>query len=168
MGIFFNQLPFTLENTENSLAENKAYIIQQRWEKLYQKHEYQLDSLFRTLYQLIVWIDSQQEGRLNSSQKWLYISIVRSQLSWIEMVFLYYNGLTERGVKFKALSEKYALFNNLTFDTDVGLHTLKTHLTYQNGYQLSAYDSIVARAKLRLPITSEETLANATVSTIHQ
>lgn len=141
-------------------------FILSEWKELYKSEEYQLDNLFRTLYSLLAWIDSQQEARLNNAQKWLYISIVRSQLSWIEMVYLYFNGLTERGRKFKSISEKYALFNNLTFDSDASIDVLKIHLSNDDSYRLSAYDSEVARAKLRLPITSEQTLANAATGSI--
>lgn len=141
-------------------------FILSEWNELYKSEEYQLDNLFRTLYSLLSWIDSQQEARLNNAQKWLYISIVRSQLSWIEMVYLYFNGLTERGKKFKSISEKYALFNNLTFDSDASIDVLKIYLSNDDSYRLSAYDSEVARAKLRLPITSEQTLANAATGSI--
>lgn len=132
------------------------------WTQLYRDNEYQLDSLFRTLYRLLVWIDSQQVGRLNDAQKWLYVSIVRSQLSWIEMAYLYYNGLTPVGFKFKFLIEKYALFDNLTVEQDVGLWVLNRHAPEKAGYKTQAFNSEEARKELGLPKTSEDTLALAT------
>lgn len=67
---------------------------------------------------------------------------MRSQLSWIEMVFLFYNCLTERGSKFKPLVEKYAIFDNLAFNDDEALAALKTK------YADEAFSSDLARVKL--------------------
>lgn len=112
------------------------------WENTYKENEFQLDSLFRTLYRLFLWVD--QNAILNSSEKWLYISIIRSQLSWIEMVYLYHNCLTERGLKFKPLVEKYAIFDNLAFNNDKKLVAL------QSEYLAEAFSSDLAREKLGL------------------
>ncbi|MFH1816658.1 MAG: putative phage abortive infection protein [Pseudomonadota bacterium] len=116
------------------------------WELLYEKEENQLDSLFRVLYRLLRWIDLQPQERLGPEQKWLYISIVRSQLSWIEMVYLFYNGQTNRGEKFKPLIEKYALFDNLNFTSDRVLAILKECPPDTKGYAATAYSSDAARA----------------------
>ena len=122
-----------------------ANYIHNIWCFLYQEEEYQLDSLFRTAYRLISWIDSQQPERLDDKQKWLYISIFRSQLSWIEMVFFYYNGLTGSGKKFKILIEKYALFDNLTFDSDIGIKVMNKYFDTKNNYLETAFNSELAR-----------------------
>jgi uncharacterized membrane protein len=134
------------------------------WSLLYHGNEYQIDSLFRTVYRLLIWIDSQQPQRLNSAQKWLYVSIIRSQLSWIEMVYLYYNGLTGLGSKFKILIEKYALFDNLSFDSDIGIKVMNKHLPLERSYSNEAFSSELAREKLGLPKSSEDTLALATTT----
>lgn len=131
------------------------------WEKLYSEWEYQLDSLFRTLYRLLQWIDSQSPKRLTNAQKWLYVSIVRSQLSWIELVFLFYNGHTHRGQKLKVIAEKYALFDNLTFTSDAVITLLKDCPPDGKGYAPSAYESRVARVEMGLPETVEEALVVA-------
>jgi len=133
----------------------------ERWDELYAEFEYELDSLFRVLYRLIVWIDSQDEDRLSLAQKWLYVSIVRAQLSWIELVYLFYNGHTERGKAFKRLAEKYALFDNLNFATDPVIAIVKDCPPDSVGYQPSAYDSRLARVAMGLPESSEQTLAMA-------
>jgi hypothetical protein len=112
------------------------------WENTYKENEYQLDSLFRTLYRLILWVDMQD--KLNDDDKWLYISIIRSQLSWVEMVYLFYNCLTDRGYKFKALVEKYAIFDNLVFNNNKSLTKLSCE------YLHDAFDSSSARRKLGL------------------
>ncbi|MHB1187769.1 putative phage abortive infection protein [Thiobacillus sp.] len=133
------------------------------WTDIYFFHEYQLDSLFRNLYRLILWIDSQHENQLNQSQKWLYVSIVRGQLSWIEQVYLFYNGLTERGEKFRRLANKYALFDNLTSQNDLVLDHVMRNSPPATAYESCAFDSVIARRALGLPDTAEETLALAAV-----
>lgn len=145
------------EGTRHALANNAL----ESWEGLYTDNVTQLDSLFRTLYRLIIWIDSQDEDRLSPAQKWLYVSIVRAQLSWIELVYLFYNGHTERGRAFKRLAEKYALFDNLNFATDPVIAIVKDCPPDSVGYQASAYDSRLARVAMGLPESSEQTLAMA-------
>ncbi len=153
------------EDSLRSLPDGNHGIVSKtaidRWEELYEEDEYQLDSLFRVLYRLIVWIDSQDEDRLTPAQKWLYVSIVRAQLSWIELVFLFYNGHTERGKSFKHLADKYALFDNLNFATDPVIAIVKACPPDTVGYQPSAYDSKLARVAMGLPESSEQTLAMA-------
>ncbi|OYY93181.1 MAG: hypothetical protein B7Y41_12715 [Hydrogenophilales bacterium 28-61-23] len=153
------------EDSLRSLQEGERGLVSkvaiERWEELYAKYEYQLDSLFRVLYRLIVWIDSQDEERLSPAQKWLYVSIVRAQLSWIELVYLFYNGHTERGKSFKRLAEKYALFDNLNFATDPVIAIVKACPPDTVGYRLSAYESRLARVAMGLSESSEQTLAMA-------
>lgn len=143
----------------NELTE----FVLNAWENIYLSHEYQLDSLFRNLYRFLLWIHS--HGQLSAAQKWLYISIVRGQLSWIEQVYLFYNGLTERGTKFKSLINTYALFDNLTFENDPVLEHIKTYSPLARSYEESAFDSLLARHKLGLPDSAEETMALAAAIT---
>lgn len=133
------------------------------WDRIYQENEYQLDSLFRNLYRLILWIDSQHDVRMSASQKWLYVSIVRAQLSWIEMVYLYYNGYTARGRNFKRLMEKYALFDNLNFESDPMIAHIRKNEPIGNQYADTTYNSRLARKKIGLPESAEDTLAMAVV-----
>lgn len=128
------------------------------------KIERQVDSLFRILYRLIVWVDSQDEERLSLAQKWLYVSIIRARLSSIELVFLFYNGHTPRGHKFKRLIEKYALFDNLNFGPDPVLWMVRQCPPDGKGYAATAYESGLARVALGLPKSGEETLALASNS----
>ena len=62
------------------------------------------------------------------------------------MVFLYYNGLTGSGKKFKLLIEKYALFDNLTFDSEIGIKVMNKHYNIENNYLKSAFSSELARS----------------------
>lgn len=115
------------------------------WEELYKEQETKLDSFYRVLYRLFKWIDEQPREFLGERDKWLYVGIVRSQLSWIEMVFLFYNGMTARGEKFKSLIERYALFDNLTIESDKLLGILKECPMDSTGYRVTAYSSDAAR-----------------------
>lgn len=116
------------------------------WNSTYKDCELQLDNFFRVLYRLLKWIDEQPEHRLSWNDKWLYAGIVRSHLSWIEMVFLFYNGMTERGNKFKQLINRYAIFDNLTIDRDTLLVILKDCPMDGEGYEPCAFSSDLARA----------------------
>lgn len=146
------------ENRFQQLRSSKAEhcisaskVIMKKWnDDIYKEHEFQLDSLFRVLYRLILWIDRYPEDRLNSEGKWIYVSIIRAQLSWIELVYLFYNGQTERGMKFKELSEKYALFDNLAFDSDPVIQFLRDFPPDNLGYSSAAYDSDEARKLSKL------------------
>lgn len=123
----------------------------QQWDSLYKEYEYQLDNLFRVLYRLIKWIDSQDERRLSNEEKWFYVSIVRARLSWIEMVYIFYNGLTTRGRNFKVYVEKYALFDNLNFDSDPVIKIVKENPPNNQGFRRYAYSSNSARESLGIP-----------------
>jgi hypothetical protein len=124
------------------------------WDHNYVENESQLDSLFRILYRLYKWIDEQPEGRLSREDKWLYTSIIRSQFSWIEMVFLFYNGMTDRGKKFKALINKYAVFDNFAIHRDKLLLILKECPMDSEGYAPEAFDSDVAKEALGIGLSA--------------
>lgn len=123
-----------------------AQAARAEWDSLYARYETGLGSFFRVLYRLLKWIDEQPDSQLTTQDKWLYVGIVRSQLSWIEMVFLFYNGMTPRGAKFKPLIERYALFDNLTIHSDRLLTILKECPMDSTGYAPGAFNSDLARA----------------------
>lgn len=133
----------------------------EKWSKLYTDWESELDSLFRDLYRLLLWVDSQEERSLSISQKWLYVSIVRAKLSWIELVYLFYNAQTARGANFKGLLEKYAILDNLTLDADCVLAFVKELPRDGKGLANIAYSSVAARRALGLPDSASEVLAMA-------
>lgn len=77
------------------------------------------DHYFRNMYRIIKYVDETdvfddlplEEIR---KKKYEYIAILRSTLSRYELVWLFYNTLSEYGRdKFKPLVEKYALLNNI-------------------------------------------------------
>ncbi len=160
-----NTKPFNecLRDFEETSLGEIANLASNEWAELYRDNEYQLDSLFRNLYSLILWIDSQDENRISLAQKWFYVSVVRAQLSWIEMVYLFYNGQSSRGSKFRRLLQKYALFDNLNFDSDSVISHLKEHAPPSIRYAPTAFNSGLARQAIGLPETAEETFALAVV-----
>lgn len=135
----------SLEGAEPSHYPVLSKAAGEAWEKLYKAYETQLDSFLRVLYRLLMWIDEQPREFLGEKDKWFYVGIVRSQLSWIEMVYLFYNGMTSRGAKFKPLIERYALFDNLTIESDRLLVILKECPMDSKGYSVTAYSSDAAR-----------------------
>lgn len=118
------------ENAPSEVHDAIYRNILANWEELFRNTSFQLDGSFRTLYRLITWIDNQQKNVLDAHQKWFYVGIVRAQLSWIEGVYQYYNGLTVRGEKFRALSDKYALFDNLDFSAYPSLRFIEFYGPY--------------------------------------
>ena len=85
------------------------------FDQVYTSQRWQLDAVFRTLYRLLHWID---ESDLTDDRKWHYVALVRAQLSWIEMIFIFYDGLAPEGEKLSHLVNKYALLDNLAPETD--------------------------------------------------
>ncbi|MDH2052547.1 putative phage abortive infection protein [Achromobacter marplatensis] len=85
------------------------------YERTYEAQHPSLGPMLRSLYRLIEWVD---KSSLEYVEKWHYIAIVRSQLSWPEMMVIVYNGATDRGRNFVPLINKYALLDNLESTTD--------------------------------------------------
>lgn len=85
------------------------------------------DHYFRLLYRILKFV---RDTPLitNFDDEYEYISMLRAMLSRYELVWLYYNGLSEYGVdKFKPLIERYAMLKNLRKDllvegVDVGYY----------------------------------------------
>lgn len=79
------------------------------YEAFNRKNSAQLGHYFRTIYNIIKFIDSS-----DLNDKRFYSNIVRAQLSDSEAAMLFYNGLSRHGKeKFKPLMEKYALLKNV-------------------------------------------------------
>lgn len=141
-----------LENFKLGTPEiNETVLICEKllngWGEIYRSQEHQLDTLFRTLYRLILWIDEQPELILTRGEKRHYVSIIRSQISHIEAKYLFFNGLTLRGEKFVRLVNTYALFDNLDVGGDFFLRLLKNNFDSHDAYQASAFSSDQARAE---------------------
>lgn len=126
----------------------------------YSSHRTYLDAPFRTLHHLIRWID---ESPLSASEKWHYCTLLHSQISWAEIVILYYRGLIKEGEEFAKYANKYALFDDLTTSDEL-IRFATNELTrcpeekrprVRDGhapwpYSESAFDSFKAKKQLAL------------------
>ncbi len=89
---------------------------------LYWKFQNDFDHYFKNLYRIIKLVNTTQftDGKDAEKEYWekyKYTSIIRSQLSAYELLWLFYNCLSENGnEKFKPLIEKYALFKSFRFE----------------------------------------------------
>ena len=80
------------------------------------------DHYFRNMYRIVKYVDEAevfdnlpQDERYK--KKYEYVAILRSTLSRYELVWLFYNTLSDYGrAKFKPLVERYALLNNVRVD----------------------------------------------------
>lgn len=92
-----------------------------------------LDHYFRLLYRILKFVkDSPLITDFNDEYE--YTSMLRAILSRYELVWLYYNGLSEYGcVKLKPLIERYAMLKNLRADllvegVDVGTYAASAYV----------------------------------------
>lgn len=115
-------------NDENHVIKGSADLKKtiEGFEIIYQGNKSDLGHYFRTIYQIIKFIDDSTIKNKNQ-----YISIFRSQLSSYEQILLFYNCLHLNGlIKFKPLIEKYEIFNNI----DDSILVNKDHLfEYEKG-----------------------------------
>ncbi len=101
--------------------EDQTYISD-NYGKEYEKYKNDFDHYFRNLYRIIKLVDTTQftddpNSKKEFQEKYKYTSIVRSQLSTFELLWLFYNCLSRNGIhSFKPLVEKYTLFKNLRFE----------------------------------------------------
>lgn len=130
------------------------------YESAFCKYRSDLDAPIRTLYRLFRWID---ESDLAVDEKWHYCSLVRAQLSWVELILLFYNGLIEEGRSFVVYANKYALFDNMgggdsLLDLSKEIFPLKMTnaqgVSFNAGgvwlYEMSAFDSSKARRNIEI------------------
>lgn len=74
------------------------------------------DHYFRHFYRILKFI-KQNENWLSFDEQYQYSSLLRATLSRFELVWLYYNGLSENGRdKLKPLLEEYSMLKNLRPD----------------------------------------------------
>jgi hypothetical protein len=110
----FKQMYLDLQKNEDNYEEifNKHYNI----------FENDLGHYFRTLYRIIKIVDEAdffyEKSKTNETEifkiKYMYVSILRSQVSDYELAWIFYNCLTEKGSgKFKDLIEKYSFLKNI-------------------------------------------------------
>ncbi|NUA26121.1 putative phage abortive infection protein [Cupriavidus basilensis] len=129
-------------------VERQAVIAlaQRKYLDLFGLQRYQLDCLYRTLFRMLKWVDEHEQ--MTNEEKWFYVAIARAQLSWIEMVYFLYNCLTH-GPQFRIYANKYALFDNLSLESDAVLQCIREE---REVYRLkeSAFSSKAARNAMGL------------------
>jgi len=113
------------------------------WQAVYSTTDHHIAAMFRTLYRLILWVDSRPTELISNDLKWEYIAIARAQISDIELTYLFLNGFTKKGSRFVHLINKYALFDNLDVGATYYLFFLAS--LDDSPYTAEAYDSNLAR-----------------------
>lgn len=99
----------------------RTLLRENGWESYesYQLPAY-FDHYFRNMYRIVKYVDETKVfDNMDSpfEKKYEYVAILRSTLSRYELVWLFYNCLSEYGKdKFKPLVEKYALLKNLRLE----------------------------------------------------
>lgn len=125
------------------LAHLNAEEINGIYKHHYDKAHTDFGHYFRNLYRMIKLVhltdfyyhESDMDELNIYKTKYKYTSIIRSQLSDYELLWLFYNCLSEYGKeKFKPLIEKYCIFKNLPVD-------LLGSLSHKQLYAESAFSS---------------------------
>jgi len=75
-------------------------------------HHSDVDSYLKTLYRIIKFV-SEYKDKYKQIDKQFYINLLRDQLSFADHIFIFINGLTDKGNKFKILIEKYSFLEYL-------------------------------------------------------
>lgn len=106
--------------------------------ELYEVYEASLGHYFRTLYHVIKFVNETdalkaEDADTDYKNRRRYTSLVRAQLSAFELEFLFYNGISANGEKFKPLIEKFGLLEN--FDKK---HLL--HPSHESFYKKTAFE----------------------------
>ncbi|MBN3857962.1 hypothetical protein G3N59_31715 [Paraburkholderia sp. Ac-20340] len=142
----------------DALYRRSSDVLLDRFGRMYSSNRADLDSIFRTMYRLLWWLDTLES--LTSREKYDFVALVRSRYSWIEQAFFLCNCMTPRGEKFALLAEKYALFDNFEIDareilcsviqwskTPTGTDHFRNHPTFQ-ALSESAFSSDLAKIAL--------------------
>jgi hypothetical protein len=79
-----------------------------------------LDFYFRFIYRILKFVDESnfiEDDPRYIDERYKYTSLLRAVLSPSELYFIYYDGLTNKGIeKFKPLIEKYSILKNFMID----------------------------------------------------
>lgn len=127
---YYTKKQYLEEFEDGYFEENESRLSY--FKKAYSSHysdhiDNQFGNYFRNLYRLIKIIDQYDFKAANEEQdfktKYFYTSIVRAQFSDYELKWLFLNGLSDLGSKFKPLMEKYSLLKNISrHDEDLNIY----------------------------------------------
>lgn len=89
----------------------KPEDISMEYDRFHVLHGYQLSHYFRFLYNIFRFLS---ESKIDN--KILYARLVRAQISNQELFIIYYNAISDRGLKFKDYIVEFKLMDNLSSD----------------------------------------------------
>ena len=137
------------QSGESEILAHRFLSALESYERIYNVLHTNLGPLLRTLFRMLEWVDN---SSLSNADKWHYAAIVRSQLSWPEMMILAYNGCTKKGANFVPLMERYALLDNLDECTDELIAAMRGPFISRppKGFPYSAKTFNSSRAKWEL------------------
>ena len=102
---------FRNEYNKSAHTELEGDRIRDAYNKFHHKFQSYIGHYFRNLYQILKFIN---DGQAEEKDKKLYGRLVRAQLSSDELFLLFYNCLSEVGVrKFKPLVEEFAMLQHV-------------------------------------------------------
>ncbi|MCQ1779411.1 putative phage abortive infection protein [Neorhizobium galegae] len=130
---FYQHLKQEIKRAEAAGADDP---IQEGYEKFWARDRKDLGHYFRYLYNMIRIVDE------SAADTGRYMKLLRAQLSDYELIILFYNGLNEKGKRFKPYIEKYAIFDNLPTEL---LHKNHDLDRYSDG---ATTDTSIARKKM--------------------
>ena len=105
--VFLKRLKKTYRPPAKSIYGGEDF--NEAYEEFYSKHNTELGHYFRTVYNIIKFIDNSDIPEKN-----FYSNLLRAQLSDSEAALLFHNGLSKHGIeKFKPLMERYGLLKNV-------------------------------------------------------
>jgi hypothetical protein len=90
------------------LSDKELTIVKKAYYNFFGKHQYDLGHYFRNLYHIIKFIK-----KSDIQEKQMYVSLVRAQLSSHELLLLFYNCVSDYGLKFKPLISEYHFLKNM-------------------------------------------------------
>lgn len=104
--------------------ESRLSVFKKIYDVYYSEEiDSQFGNYFRNLYRLIKIIDSydfyNDNAKKDFEKKYFYTSIIRAQFSDYELKWIFLNGLSKYGVKFKPLIEKYSLLKNINTNDEL-------------------------------------------------
>ena len=109
---YFEKIHFEIlkiESKDKTLIESFA-LIQTKYMEVFHLHKNELSHYFKTLYRIIILIDS---SSIEEERKQQYSKLLRSQLSDSELLVLYYNYHSHLGVKVRSYIIKYRLLKHI-------------------------------------------------------
>ncbi|MCY3870803.1 MAG: putative phage abortive infection protein [Gemmatimonadetes bacterium] len=105
------------QDIEDNDDSHSLVYIDKTYEKFFAKYQSHVGHYFRHLYNVVKFVDDQKDFPKKFKEKKRYTNFIRAQLSSDELGLLFYNCLSKRGAKFRDLVEKYALLEDMRFET---------------------------------------------------